>query len=483
MTNNVDKSTAKDQLWRRGNLIWKLDSSQKELYNLYYEGKYDIFTWLISRRFGKSHTLLILALEQCIRKPNSIVKYAAPTRLQVTTIIRPLIRKILADCPEDMRPRPTKDHFYAFPNGSELQLAGTDSGNAEKLRGGDSDLAIVDEAGSCSNLDDLVGSILGPTTLTTDGKIILSGTPPQEEDHEFVLYIEKAEFDGSLIRKTILDNPRLTKEQIDKAIAKAGGINSPKTRREYFVELIKNPAKTVIPEYTKDLDKEIVKEWVKPPFYDSYVGMDIGGVDLTGLVFGYFDFRFDKIIIEDELAYDFQETENDVKNLVKLIQEKEAVLWTSQTTGELKEPCLRVSDTDPITLKEIRVQSNYTLNFIPTKKDDKHAAINHLRMLLKAHKVIIHPRCVNLRRHLTNVKWKNDSKNDFGRSADNGHYDLVDALLYFVRNINYKKNPYPAFYDLNLKDGNESFVRRDPKTSGNNAEDVARAIFNVRKKA
>ena len=57
--------------------------------------------------------------------------------------------------------------------------------------------------------------------------------------------------------------------------------------------------------------------------------------------------------------------------------------------------------------------------------------------------------CIVLR-YLKNVKWDSSGKK-FARSPDNGHYDLVDALIYLIRHIVYSKNPYPAHYDLNLR--------------------------------
>ena len=87
------------------------------------------------------------------------------------------------------------------------------------------------------------------------------------------------------------------------------------------------------------------------------------------------------------------------------------------------------------------------------KKDDKEAAINMVRLMLSQEKIIIHPRCENLVRHLSNCKWKSGTTSDkkFARSVDNGHYDAVDALLYGIRAISFKKNPYPYGYDMNLR--------------------------------
>ena len=279
--------------------------------------------------------LCVLALEQCLRKPNSIVKFVSPTKVQVNNNVRPLFKKLLEDCPEELVPTfKATDYIYYFPNGSEIQLAGTDSKHAEKLRGGDSHAAFVDEAGSCADLDNIVKSILLPTTLITKGKIILAGTPPADADHEFLGFIEEGEQRGSLIKKTVYDNPRITKEQLDELITELGGIDTDACKRELFCILIKDPNRSVVPEFTKELEQEIVQDWVKPPHYDPYVAMDIGLKDLTVLLFGYYDFKNDKIIIEDELVVDFKKPDIGIAYLIKEIKAKEKDLWFNPLTNE-----------------------------------------------------------------------------------------------------------------------------------------------------
>lgn len=477
---NISKAVALQELWKRGVLIWKLDPAQKELYNLFYNTDHKVQTWLLSRRAGKTYTLGCLAIEQCIRKPNSIVKFVAPTKLQIVNIVRPIFRQILEDCPEEIKPEfKAKDYIYYFPNGSEIQLAGTDNGHAEKLRGGDSHIAIIDEAGSCKDLDNVVKSILLPTTLITKGKVLLASTPPKEPDHEFIKFIEEAEMRGSLIKKTVYDNPRLTKEDIDELITELGGINTDACRRELFCEIIKDSKSCVIPEFTPELEKEIVKEWPKPPFFDCYDGMDLGHQDLTVVLFGYYDFRADKVIIEDELVIDFKLPDENIKTLTDKIMTKERELWFNVLTNEQKKPYLRVSDINYIVTDEIYKQSNKQVNFVATKKDDNESAINALRIMLATKKIIINPRCKTLIRHLRNVKWDNRTTvSRFARSPDDGHYDAVDALKYFVRSVVYSKNPYPAHYGYNTKDLHVQNPDRFYK--GETNLDIYRKIYGIK---
>lgn len=488
--NNSQKDLAKKaalkELWRRAELSFKLDSTQKELYNEFYSSKHKISTWLLSRRNGKTFLLCVLALEQCIKTANSIVKFVSPTKLQVSQNVRPIMRQILEDCPEDIKPEfKTKDYIYYFPNGSELHMAGSDGGHAERLRGSDSHLFFIDEAGTCSDLDNLLKSILLPTTLITKGRGVLASTPPKESEHDFLQYIEDAYAKGSLIKKTIDDNPRITQEQREDLINELGGIESEDCRRELFCEIIKNARTSVIPEFDAKLEKDVVKEWPKPPYFDAYESMDIGGKDWTAVLYAYFDFRANKLVIEDETVLDFQQQGINTKKLVEEINKKEKVLWTNPITLEYRKPYKRVSDTDYLFINEIANQSKLLfkqdewITFGLAKKDNLDAAINNLRVRISARQIIIHPRCVNLIRHLNNVKW-NKNKDKFARSTDGSHYDTIAALIYLVRHIEWGKNPYPAGYEINM---NGLFVR-DPQTfkekNSNQSFDVFRKIFNIR---
>jgi hypothetical protein len=481
----LSKQAAINELWRRGEISFLLDPNQKSLRALYHNTKEKVNVWLLARRSGKSYALLALAFEQCMTHPRSIVKYLGPTKLMIKTIARPLVETLLTTCPADLKPQlKESDYTYYFPNGSELQMAGADSGHAEKLRGGDSTLILVDEAGSIDRLKYIIQSVLIPTTLLTKGKLILASTPPVESEHDFLGYIEEAELNGTITKKTIYDNPRLTPQDIEDAKKEMGGEHTEGFQREYMCQILKNADTSVIPEFDDTLIKEVVIESVKPPFYDCYVAMDLGFKDYTALVFGYYDFKNAKIVIEDELLIDFKQSNMNLKKLAEAIKQKEEALWTNVLTNEVRQPSLRVSDIDYIVLQELYSASQGLISFAPAQKYDKEAVINNLRTLLSSRKLIINPRCVNLIRHLKNVKW-NKNKQGFARSAENGHYDLVDALLYFIRHISTTKNPYPANYQLNTRD---MFVydknRYDRKIAQqhNTYADVFRQVFNIKDK-
>jgi len=475
MSQQISRAQAVKEFWYRGNLSWKLHSVQKEMYKIFYSSeKNSTLVWLLSRQTGKSTLLSILAIEQSLKKKNSVVKLLTDTKVHAKMIFEPIFKDILDTCPDELKPRYSeKDYAYYFNNGSVIQLAGSDNGHYERLRGQKSELVLVDEAGFCDNLDYVISSVLFPTTTHTGGRIVLASTPSPDSDHDFIKFTEKAELDGLLTKKTIYDNPLLSKEQVERIVKEMGGVSSVKFRREYLCEQIKDESLSVLPEFDEILEQDIVKEWPRPPFFDAYVSMDLGGRDLTVALFAYYDFRADKVIVEDELVMDFNKSENTIQKLTEEILKKESNVFLDVITGEVRKPYIRVSDINYIVTQEISKYSNRLLSFSIPRKDDKDAAINNLRAMLSAKKIIIHPRCQTLIRHLRNVKW-NKAKTSFARSPDNGHYDATDACIYLTRSISYGKNPYPNHYNLDMRN---VYLPSNPKSTGNQTVDVFKKVF------
>jgi hypothetical protein len=365
----------------------------------------------------------------------------------VKTILQPAMNQLLEDCPPELKPEfKYNTYVYEFPNGSQIQMAGTDNGHHENLRGGSSDLWIVDEAGFCDDLTYVVKTILAPTADTTGGRGIISSTPSKTPDHEFIIdFMKPYEHSGDLIKYTIHDNPMLTKAKVQEIISRYRlREKDDEFRREYLCEVVMSEESAVVPEFNEETQALIVKEWQKPPFYDAYVSMDIGGKDMTFLVFAYYDFKNGVIVVEDELAIPGKEVRLD--KLAKDIKKKEETLYTNAMSGEFRAPYLRVADNNNLILLN-DLSTQYGLGFIPTRKDNRDAALNTMRIKIADHKIIINPRCINLIKHLTSASWKKNKK-DFERLGDGSHADGVAALMYLVRNVQETKNPYPLGYGM-----------------------------------
>jgi hypothetical protein len=448
-----EKQAAIKKLWELGELSWKLLGKQKEIYDHFTKSEKDIEACLISRQFGKSFTLCLIAVEVCIKYPNAIVKYACPVQKMVERIIIPRIKEIIVDCPDHLRPEwKANDKAWKFPNGSEIQIAGCNGGQYDNLRGGSADLCIVDEGAFVDELETVVYSVLAPTTDTTDGKIWLASTPnPDEPQHEFhELFVFPMKSEGSLLEFTYLDSPMVDEKKKNKIIKRyPGGENNPKFRCEYLCEIPKISENTVIPEFSLKKEEIVIDDIELPPHFDAYVSADFGFKDLTVVLFGYYDFINASLVIVDELVMNGPEMTTDY--LAKEIKHTEDIRFFDKNINIPITPYLRIADNSLQIINDlVRL---HDLHFIATKKDNKEAQINQVRLWISSEKIKIHKRCKHLIYHLEGALWDKNRKS-FKHLTDTpngdirgGHCDALDALIYLVRNINEGRNPFPEDYN------------------------------------
>jgi hypothetical protein len=497
---NLTKEQAIDKLWRAGNLEWKLKGIQKEMRKSVYESKGKKTTFLISRRSGKSFTMCILAVEQCIRVPNSVVKVLFPKKKDAKTVARDQMKTILDDCPADIKPEWMEaDKLFVFPNGSEIQMAGTDSGSAESVRGSRCHLAILDEAGfmDYNEFSYIVQSIIMPTLLTTKGKMILASTPSKEPDHPFMTdYVLPARKEGTLIEYDIYSNPMITEKDIEEIASEyPGGRDDPAFLREFMLQCEVVSDDFIVPEFNESIKKDIVGERkAKPSYYDYYVSGDPAATDLTHILFGYYDYLGAKLVIADEVVLGGPGEMITTQDIADGIRRKEKINFSNPLTHETYEPYMRVMDYNNKILM-FDLDKEHGLKFIPTAKDNKDAQINKLRLMIRQGKIEISPKCQNLIYQLQAGRWKKTKEGKvtgFERLKgikDQGlrpnHCDGVDALLYMIRNVDFNKNPYPAGY-LEMSEFSTSdtlfMPERLMKNRHNEIEELVNSLINRRKK-
>lgn len=454
MENLTPEQQAAFMCFEKGYLSFKLKPEQLDIYNKIIACPSDTFVINCSRRLGKSFMLCLICEEFCRQKADAKVKYAAPSKKQVREIIKPLFSQIHRDCPRELQPWwNTLDGCYVFPNGSKISIVGCDKGNIDSLRGEEMHFGVIDEAGMIDeNLNYIINDILRPQTLTVkrdhklSKKIILASTPPVSPAHAFVKYISDAESDkvDRYIHKTIFDNTMVDEKTVLEYAEYAGCIvdwekakivkMSTTFRREYMAEVVTEETKSIVPEFTAELSREIVTEnYTRPRFFDAYVSMDMGMIDFTVILFAYWDFEKARLVVEDEYSVNYKEGFN-TATLAQTIKEKEKILWGK------KKPYLRVMDRNPIMAQDL--YDIHDLHFVETARDDKESAINNLRLMVHSKQIIINPKCKTLVAHLKYGVWDKYGRK-FDRSGEFGHFDAVDALVYMVRNLNKARNPYP----------------------------------------
>ena len=445
-------------LWERGNLSYKLDATQRVIKQSIGNTRERKFFLLCSRRLGKSFTLVLEAFETALKKPLSRVLYLAPTGKDAADIVTDIVDgHLLPDCPGSIRPDYDKQQkFYTFKNGSTIRFKGVNGEHAESLRGGAADLVILDECGTMDDLAYVVSSVVMPMTLTTGGRILLATTPSRSPGHDSVSIYEDLAGRNAAVKFTILDNPRVAPEvkaeflieageardDVDEIVAGRKTPTSTTALREYFCEFVTDAASAVLPEFTAEVQVNTVKSVQRPPFFDPYVAMDPGFQDRTAILYGYWDFRRAKLVIEDESLMHRPST----SDIATEIARKERGLWSNQ------EPYARVSDVDPRLIADL--WQLHRIQFRASEKQDSLGAINLVRNMIQAREIEIDPRCVHLVRQMKNAIWNNKAT-DFARAgtkSPDGHFDLVAALKYLCRGVNRHHNPYPDGYGTTYND-------------------------------
>lgn len=441
---------AKLALWQRGNLRYKLHATQLKILLAINRTDSRRFFVLCSRRLGKTFLLSTMAVQTCISRPNARVVYLAPYAKDAQEISLDTLGIILQDCPAQFKPEwKEKAREFVFPNGSILRIKGVNGEHAQYLRGGSADLVILDECGLMDDLTHVVQDVCMPMTLTTDGLIVMATTPPRSPGHDSALQYEKLARKGATATFTLRDAPHINdyakieylvesgedEEHARKCIEENAWPKGTTARREYFCEFVTDASSAVVPEFTKEREAEIVREWSLPDYYDAYLSMDPGFNDRTGILFAYWDFVNYKLVVQDEALLEQANT----ATIAHAIASRESALWG-------RPPFLRVSDVD------LRLQADlhqmHGLQVVSVRKEDSVGAINLMRNMIQSGIVIIHPRCGNLIRQLHNAIW-NTKGTDFAKGNKiDGHYDLVAALKYLCRSIVREKNPYPDWWTL-----------------------------------
>lgn len=417
-----------------------------------------------ARRLGKSYLLSVLALEHAIKNPGSEIKFAAPNQKMARKIIFPLFKQILDDCPKILRPKfRVHDGEYQFGNGSTITVCGTEMGQVDGLRGTACDLALLDECGFMGDLQYVVDSIITPQLLTRpNARIIMASTPPVSPDHPFVQrYMQQAMANSAYAKFDIYSNPMLTPEQIEEFKAEAGGEKSTTWRREYLAEIVTETDNALFPEVAGDsaLFDELVMDVQRPSHYLPITAVDLGYLDYTGVLFGYYHFPLGKIVIEDEVLINKCTS----ADLVTMITAKERSLWGATHVRN------RVVDGNALAIADM----NETHRFMcrAPEKSDLAANVNRVRIAFADKAILVHPRCTNLIAQVRYATW-NTTRNAFSRSSNGGHWDLCAALIYLLKHIDRTTNPIPAglgwdhFNDFGF-----------PRKHANTSADVIRGMF------
>lgn len=457
-----------DEFWTIGELDYKLKPHQEILYSNIKNQNGLKYVVNCCRRFGKSFVLTLIAIEYALQNPNSHVRFAAPSQKQLKEIIQPIFDKIIKDCPIELKPSwKVMDSCYQFKNGSYIHIAGCNEGGMENLRGHESHLNIIDEAGSIVQLEYLIKDILLPQTLTTGGKTCIASTPAKTPDHYFRTLCEEAKLNNAYTKFTIDDNSSLTPELVDLYAKESGGRNSTTWKREYLCEFVVDENLVIIPEWNSRFIVDNERDGLYK-FYQVYESMDIGGRDKTVILYAYYDFKKSKLIVENESVFSGQQT------TTKLIAE--AIRDVEQRFYPDKKIRRYADNNNVLMLQDLAI--DYKITFNPTDKtylrgDDilDGSMVNETRLFIGAGRLEVNPRCQELIGNLESGIW-DSNRRKFERSENFGHYDALAALIYLIKNIDTVTNPIPPLYNIDNPSNWHGLDRLQDKTRINNLKKV-----------
>ncbi len=473
----------KAALWERGELAWKLHPGQLRI-ELAYQGvvsvcRTKLFVGDCSRQLGKSTWAASKCVEKALKKRRARIRYATAFLSDLEQFIIPAFDFVLADVPMELRPvwRSQRSEFFFPTTGSIIRLVGLDR-KPNGLRGNKLDLVVLDEAGYIKRLGYIYRSVLVPaTTHVPDARIIIISTQPEDPDHDFIKFCDRAEQTGSYVCLTIYDNPLLTKEQIEEIALEYGptdphlsreervrlGMATTAFRREYLCERVVEETRAIIPEFR--VPRHVKQPPISPAhkYWRRVESLDsAGGTHATGHLMGYYDFARAKLCIEADLMLAGHET-----TTRRIAEETERI----RKTLEHYDGSLKWGDNNnPILLRDLSTE--FGLSFSPTTKDELHAMVNKVRLWFQSDRIEIHPRCVRLIGALRAGIW-NERRTEFALSEVHGHFDLIAALVYMVRNIPEHDNPVPPYFGQDLS---EVIFPGGVQRNSSNAERIRQAL-------
>lgn len=436
------------------------------------------------RRCRKSTLALILHAERCIQTGGVQTAYVAPVERGLADYIAPIVADVFDDCPPDLCPRyREKFNDLLYPNGSRTIFNGSNMRQYRYMRGQKLALATVDEMAEVDDLEAAVDDVLFPAVWDSHGEMALFGTPPviPSPDNPVMRYVQTAKQNASYFHATVYDagytheeiaeairetskgeldheqaltlvdafNPEtaLSLEQI-KEISEGRGIAAvwlTRFRREFMAEFIRDESAVIIPEFNEKLH---VAATPKPVYYDLLYkgsGTDLGVADKTVEVFGYYDFPKARAVIEAEFFLEGADVRTDVfaaKHLACL----EELKWAKGDRGYIERTTFWADNSNLMLLNDLGAL--HKIFITATDKEDKAQWLNLLRIMFKQGRIVIDPSLKLLIATLNGAFWKDSKKLDYGRTKALGHMDALDALIYFIRNLNMTGNPFPLNYNL-----------------------------------
>lgn len=387
--------------------------------------------------------------------------------------------------------------------GSYIKLVGTDM-HPGATRGQFLDFAIGTEAAFVEGLEELILATINPQMMHRPWAfLLLESSTAIEPDHDFNKFREDCRLRDAYTKLTIDDNPSLSQEDREMEILRCGGPEHPTARRELYCEEVRDQDQMVCPEFNEKL--HVIEHWDRPSHALAYTFLDPGNEDMCGVVCGYVDWLKQVFVVEyawgrrnrssreiadvvrlnEERLWGVKHRDpdaprhhivveptdvykpgapwapaNDVNNQrEKSIAGAEALdsgrvwshphgaltYWDDSEFSLKPNPYMRVSDSgDPQGRTDLNVDHGLAFSTIEKSLRSGIANLQHARLLLQQRRLLImkNGQTEQLIAQMRSGMW-NEDHTKWLRTTDLGHLDCFAALILGLREVNWKRNPFP----------------------------------------
>jgi len=470
------------ELWRLGRAHeWLLDSGQQAWRSAFWgTPALSSTVWNVGRQRGKTFAAVGLALETGVSQDGAVIRYCAKTKDSAVAIVSPAWDLLTATMPEEMRPvKGRNDYEWRFPTtGATFVLFGTDAQSFAKGRGPKTTVQFFDEAGFYQDLVPVESALL-PSLQTTGGRALYLSTPAESVGHPYTSRIYAAKAAGRYVHDTFWSNPRVDHEAVIEAertrlgMTREAFLASTYFRREYLAEIVTDESRAAMPAWSDELAAVVVGDWQRPEHFDAYQAHDPGlGGDPHASLFAYHDPATNTVTIEAEM--ELRSAAFSPGQFAAEVKAKERKLygvnswngtllgakdWLREVGGDLnalpeylrssisdaapRQPYLRVGDNAQGICHDMTV--DHGLAMFPTAKHEKAMEAGNANQRLFERRVRISRRCVRLIEQLYSTVW-NKARSEWERT-DKDHGDLIDCLVYLLRNVRWHRDCRPKHID------------------------------------
>lgn len=430
------------------------------------------WVWGHGRQRGKSFAALALCDTLARASKKERMRYCALTQRSAVAIISSASEDLYATCPEDLRPRrDAQSQDLVWSNKSKLIVLGTDAESFRRGRGFSRiALQVLDEVGFYQELEAveraLSPSLQVPGPTGRLGRTLYCSTPPESMAHPFVELKRQHRTRGRCLVETFRDNPRVDPERVIRSEMERTGLDreallaSTAFRREFGGEDVGEEQLLALPAWPLRQEK-LVRIEARPKHFDGYEALDLGfSPDPSLVLFAWYDFPRSLLYIERELEtrgrtvaqlaeawkamtkeqWGHDGFDGTLLALADVLEELPEYLRRKLHSSAPRQPFLRVGDDDAMILAEL-VQT-HGLAVLPTRKDEKHLAVDALNNIIVQERIAVHPRCAITIRQFGSTLW-NRQRSEWQRTKLD-HGEAVDAAVYMARNVRWQRDARPA---------------------------------------